>query len=41
MMMQLLEWDVVDYNEYETMSHDDVALEMEHIELWAVRNDVT
>ena len=30
MMMQLLKWDVADYNEYETMSHDDVALEMEH-----------
>ena len=41
MMMQLLEWDVADYNEYETMSHDDVAFEMGHIELWAVQNDVT
>ena len=26
--------DVMDYNEYETMSHDDMALEMEHIGLW-------
>ena len=41
MMMQLLEWDVADYNEYETMSHDDMALEMEHIGLWQVWNDVT